>query len=113
MVNNDKWEFQTSKTEMKETFNKALSVQHMKTTHENSALTFIIPDDSHYDAFIQRLISKNLLPLHPTPGLEKEHATRSQAVSSLSNPIGGEQADKPTAPTSFDKVPRPKNSARE
>jgi hypothetical protein len=59
------------------------------------------------------LPSKNLLPFHQTPGLEKEHATRSQAVSSLSNPIGGEQADKPTAPTPFDMVPRPKNSDRE
>ena len=68
------------------------SGEQFKMTHDRNTLTIICPSAKHYDAFAQRLMDKNMLPIHPKTELQKRY----------DKPKVDEPSRQYTTPTPFD-----------
>lgn len=92
----------------KELSKKGIDTDSIKIAHEGNNLTIKIPTPKYYDAFVQRLINKNLLPTL-TPELSQEKRRESAADKSLVGQESAEQTSRSTAPNPFDirKGPQP------
>ncbi|MCX7114444.1 MAG: hypothetical protein NTW08_00805 [Gammaproteobacteria bacterium] len=75
------------------------SGEQFKVTRDRNTLTITCPSAKHYDAFVQRLMDKNMLPIHPKTELQKTH----------DKPKVEEPSSQYTTPTPFDiNGPKPK-----
>jgi len=88
-------------------------VDKITVTCENNVMTITLPTPAYYDAFIERLIEKNLLPVAIKQAvLEHKEKNEAKADNSLSEEESPEELEeeKQTTPTPFDihSGPKPK-----
>jgi hypothetical protein len=99
-------EFNQFKTELA---NKGVSVEQMQLNHQGNNLTLMLPTPKYYDAFIQRLMNKNLLATEaPSPKNGKRDEYIPISEKSISEAIAPEPTDLSTTSTPFDMTPKPK-----
>lgn len=76
-------------------------------------MTINIPDPKYFDAFIQRLVDKNLLVLADKNLLQAQPESKQKVASPIISEIEAPQSEQPTsswtAPTPFDMTPKPKD----
>lgn len=93
----------------KELLAKNVQIGPIKIVREPNSLSIRIPDPQYFDAFIQRLMNKNLLPT-PAPELQEKDEI-SQSIPKESLELTAQEKNAPTAPNPFDisRGPRPQN----
>lgn len=105
--------FNTIKTELS-AFKKELIkmgedpklIDKINAVHVENVLTLKFPSPKYYDAFVERLIDKNLIFIEPVPQQEKIREAVTPQL--LASPEDTEPSHKSTAPTPFDIRPEPK-----
>lgn len=80
------------------------SLAQIKLTRERNALTLKLPTPTIYDAFIQRVVDKNILPVKPAPQPGKTQEMKISEITSQSKaqvPETSKPPEQSTAPTPF------------
>ena len=75
-----------------ELIKQGVSVEHITAISNENTLRIRFPSAEHYDAFVQRLIDKNMIPMHPRPEPQKRE----------DDPRVEEQASRYATPTPCD-----------
>ncbi|HEN5528819.1 hypothetical protein Lmor_0517 [Legionella moravica] len=93
----------------KELANQGISVENMQLNHQGNNLTLNINKPKLFDAFIQRLMDKNLLIAQaPTLQNDKQEKFSATPEKSMNTTLDAKQDYNSTAPTPFDMTPKPK-----